>query len=540
MQPRSAPVEASAPPPPLAAVACPSVVECVAVGGSGVIDVSDDSASHWAAVVPTDHYLFGVACQSSATCVAVGDAGTVLVSHDGLRRWDRVESGTGVPLSSVTCQSSGTCFAVGDDGTIIATRDSGEHWEVSHPGIEVINGAACGHADECVAVTSGAEQVLRTTDGTGWTMADVHGGPLLALLSMNGVACSPPTCVSVGVRGTIGYSQDDGASWSFDDAQITGQTLNGVSCRTAELCDAVGAGGTVLATADGGATWTQLPSPTSETLLAVDCQETGPCVAVGDGGTVLVATGPSQPWQLREGAAVPGGTPIEVLVVGDSFAHTVALYVGRDASPYGVSLVDGGIDGCSLARGDTLSLPAGGPCAPSGPGWAANYEQDVDQYRPDVSLLILGPWDLSARLIEGQWLSPGQPAFDTYYAGQLSSAIRILSARGGRVAIATAPHVLMLGPELCVPPPATVPACPTEADRVQALDEIAQQVASDASGRVTVIDLGQHLSPNGKFTPTVDGVVVRAVDGVHLSQPGGEWLAPWLLPQLVTAERAPA
>jgi lysophospholipase L1-like esterase len=198
-----------------------------------------------------------------------------------------------------------------------------------------------------------------------------------------------------------------------------------------------------------------------------------------------------------------------------------------------VNLIDGGVDGCSLARGDTVSLPVGGPCGSSGQGWPANYEQDVDQYRPDLSLLVLGPWDLSARLIDGQWLSPGQAAYDTYYASQVTTALQLLSARGGRVAIATVPFVLMVKPELCVPPPASVPNCPTEADRVQALDRIAQQVA--AVQHVAMIDLGQHLSPTGSFDPTVDGVTVRAADGVHLSEPGAEWLVPWLLPKIVAA-----
>ena len=91
-----------------------------------------------------------------------------------------------------------------------------------------------------------------------------------------------------------------------------------------------------------------------------------------------------------------------------------------------------------------------------------------------------------------------------------------------------------VGPEACVP--ADEPSaqeCPTLSERVSALDATAHAVAAQYPASVTVIDLGQRLAPNDRFTSTVDGVVVRAADGIHLSQAGGAWLAPWLDPLLV-------
>jgi hypothetical protein len=32
------------------------------------------------------------------------------------------------------------------------------------------------------------------------------------------------------------------------------------------------------------------------------------------------------------------------------------------------------------------------------------------------------------------------------------------------------------------------------------------------------------MSPGGRYTRTIDGVTVRTADGVHLSEPGGEWI----------------
>jgi hypothetical protein len=232
-------------------------------------------------------------------------------------------------------------------------------------------------------------------------------------------------------------------------------------------------------------------------------------------------------------------------VVGDSFAHTLASYAGRNSPTDGVTLIDGGLDGCDLARGAVLGNPGSalgvaqagaGPCAPTGPGWPAAYAKDVVEDRPNLSLLVLGPWDLSTRFVNGQWASPGQPAYAAYYRAQVTTAVNILTAEGGRVAITTVPYVHTSGPQRCVPLPATIKNCPTESERVNALNSIAYQVAKDNPQRVTVIRLGQKLSPQGRYTRTIDGVTVRAADGIHLSEPGGEWISPWIFAHIVVAD----
>ena len=375
---------------------------------------------------------------SETRCVAVGDAGTVLVSS-GLNRWARVRSGTGVPLSSVTSAGSESCVASGDGGTLIATHDGGNEWQVIHVQSQVLESVTCPSVNHCVAVSDDATQIVYTLDGLHWSQAAVPAGSLLALFSMNGVSCQSGTCVSVGRHGLVAVSQDSGATWRFPapGSQIT-TPLNAISCETAKQCVTVGTGGTIVVTHDGGISWTKLRSPTNATLLGVDCHPSGPCVAVGD-GTTIVSTGKTlNQWVLRQGI---GSTPkpITVLVVGDSFAHTLATYVGRVSSASGVTLVDGGLDGCQFTRQHTgrLGQPSGvlqargGPCGSAGSGWPATYQSNVQDSRPQVSLLVIGPWDLSARLIDGQWSSPGQEDYDAYCPGPSSPRpFRSLRARG--------------------------------------------------------------------------------------------------------------
>ncbi len=58
------------------------------------------------------------------------------------------------------------------------------------------------------------------------------------------------------------------------------------------------------------------------------------------------------------------------------------------------------------------------------------------------------------------------------------------------------------------------------------------------NSKVTVIDAGAWLSPQGRYSVTVDGVQARCGDGVHLTVAGGEWLAKRILPFVSLLGRA--
>ncbi len=537
----TSPPAASGPPAALDAVACPTVSECIAVGGAGGVEVSRTGGRTWsAATVPTRHYLFGVACDDPAHCVAVGDAGTALVTGDGGSSWKLYPTGVGIPLSSVACPGDGRCYAVGDADTVIATDDSGSHWQRVLGGTGVVDGVACSTSIQCAAVTSSAVENLATSNGSTWKPVTLPFAPLDGLAPLNGIGCSGPTCVAVGGHGLIASSLRGGATWSADQSP-TSDNLMAAACRSPLACVAVGQAGTILITEGSGPPWKSVASHTGQTLLGVACPSLDQCVAVGSGGAVVTSDDGGAQWVVRAGRPAPSPS-LRLLVVGDSFAHTLAMGVARNATAWGVDVIDGSLDGCALVRGSpvligTDQLMVTGPCAPTGSGWPSQYQSDVGTSRPTLSLLALGPWDLSTRKIDGRWEWPGQSAYDDSYAQLITSAVHILSARGGRVAITTVPEVRSSGPELCVPPPAAVTSCPTSTQRVAALNQVARWVVGVLGGKVALIDLSHQLSPDGVFTNEVEGVVVRAADGVHLSEPGGEWLTPWLMPQLQQANR---
>ena len=74
--------------------------------------------------------------------------------------------------------------------------------------------------------------------------------------------------------------------------------------------------------------------------------------------------------------------------------------------------------------------------------------------------------------------------------------------------------------------------------RVNMLNKIIEKVAARHPGVVSIIPLNKYLDPNGHFTWTIDGKVMRLGDGVHTTPAAGPYLAPKILPQL--ARHGPA
>ena len=56
-----------------------------------------------------------------------------------------------------------------------------------------------------------------------------------------------------------------------------------------------------------------------------------------------------------------------------------------------------------------------------------------------------------------------------------------------------------------------------------------RHVMIEGPGRVVVAELGARLDPGGHFTTTIDGVVVRFADGIHVTSAGAKLVSPWLL-----------
>ena len=522
----------------LAAVSCPSASTCVAVGGMGGLIVSHDGGASWVeASVPTGHLLYGVSCANPSWCAAVGDGGAIVVTSDGGASWAAAASGTASTLDTVSCPAPGHCVAAG--AVVVVTTTTGFSWHVvTSTAGTTYSAVTCVTADTCQASDFATNTYATSDFGASWRVDPTE---VPALLGIDALSC--PTllqCWVVGQVGTIESTTDAGVAWASQSAPLQ-VDLHGLACPSVTICVAVGDQGEIERTTSGGAVWQSVASGTGQTLDAVSCPDTAHCVAVGAGGTVVTSTDGGTTWVARAGPPA-SSSPLRVLVAGDSVAGSLALGLDTNATAYGMVVQNAGLDGCSLAEGGPIvvhgtQFPVTGACA-SATGWQSIYAGAVASFHPDISMLLVGAWDVATRWYDGAWRAPGDPVFDAYLATQMQTAVSILSSDGGKVAVLTTPYFRPAdiappsGPGFDVCGTGPYLWCEQEPSRVNAYNTLLRQVAAANPGTVDLIDLNAKLDPGGAYAAVIDGVNVRAADGDHISYPGADWLAPWLMPQL--------
>jgi peptidoglycan/LPS O-acetylase OafA/YrhL len=224
---------------------------------------------------------------------------------------------------------------------------------------------------------------------------------------------------------------------------------------------------------------------------------------------------------------IPAGAPVKVMVVGDSVAETLAAGLSAPARQMGIDLLNEGTLGCGVVRGGPYEyFGATHPDLPECATWPQRWAGLVRAHDPDVVFMVVGRWEVMDRVHNGAWTRVGDPAFDAYLESELNTAVDVLTARGATLALATAPYYLRGERPDGGRWPEDDPA------RVDAFNRLIRDVAAHHPQSVAVIDLGGHTSVGGRYTPYIDGIEMR-YDGVHFTPQADQWLAPWLLPQLL-------
>jgi peptidoglycan/LPS O-acetylase OafA/YrhL len=276
-----------------------------------------------------------------------------------------------------------------------------------------------------------------------------------------------------------------------------------------------------------GTFWRSLKAAVPATVLLVTT------VAVVVAGTVtpavaavkVRATMPTAERQALTTAKAFTTHPIRFLLLGDSLAFTLGVGLSSDSvHRFGVSVSDQATLGCDLD--DLRAIVAGVIDYPVSPcnSWRTYWAGKLKAYHPEVVGLLLGRWDITDHLDNGSVVSIGQPAWDAHLQSELDQVVTLLSSTGAKV-------VLFTMPDLVLAPSSDGPPYPDDNPiRVTEFNAIVTSVARERSKVVTLIDLNKILDPRGHFQAVIDGVTVRWADGIHISQPGGEWLQPALLP----------
>ena len=236
----------------------------------------------------------------------------------------------------------------------------------------------------------------------------------------------------------------------------------------------------------------------------------------------------------ENGAFPTGGHRLRVLVVGDSLSLTVGFWLTPYASRYDEVLRGRPLEGCGLATAvpysfhGTASYPLS-PCA----SWPTIWGNDVTQLKPQVVVLIIGFWEAMDRVYQGRWQHLGEPSFDAYERANLERAVSVLGAGGTHVVLMTSPYYDS-GEQLD-----GQPWDEDDPTRVDILNQMIESVAAQHAGQVSVVPLNKYLDPDGHYTTSIGGQVMRFADGVHTTDAAGTYLAPKILPQLAAAARSP-
>jgi peptidoglycan/LPS O-acetylase OafA/YrhL len=239
------------------------------------------------------------------------------------------------------------------------------------------------------------------------------------------------------------------------------------------------------------------------------------------GGTGAVA--PAEPVSTTT-TVPPPPPPLRVLVLGDSTAMTFVLGFPEALASQQVQQTGQASVGCGLAAGRPHSDDGWIPQPARCDGWREEWTSAVARVEPDVSVVMVGAWEILDHVVDRKVLRFGTQEWTDLVTATLDDAVSIAGAGGAPVALMGVP-CMNESPDAAFPTQAR-----NDPERVAAMNRIAADVAARHPG-TTVIDLGGLLCPGGVYEHERDGVVLRS-DGVHLGAEGARVTWEWLVPQL--------
>jgi lysophospholipase L1-like esterase len=159
------------------------------------------------------------------------------------------------------------------------------------------------------------------------------------------------------------------------------------------------------------------------------------------------------------------------------------------------------------------------------------YRAWVKRYDPNVAVLLAGRWEVDTRTYEGKWTNITNPVFAAYVKQQLDYTVGLLSAKGARVVLVTAPFYTE-GKQ-----PDGTPYPQDSRARIKKYNSDLFEIAAQDKKNVTVLNLNAIICPGGHYEAKYDGVRIRSADGVHFTFTGTQVLAPKIWPIIAKVGR---
>ena len=220
-------------------------------------------------------------------------------------------------------------------------------------------------------------------------------------------------------------------------------------------------------------------------------------------------------------AAHQGGLRVDFS--GDSLAWLEAYDVAQTVPDYGIE--NGAASGCGYTNGAPV-IPWGktAPCPDPG-ACALWYEQEqwsVSRDHPDVTVIQTGYWESQDRLFDGSYQTLADPGYYAFILANLEQAVQIAHSDGGAVILSTSPYFANGTPNALV----------------DLYNQIVRTVAWTYPS-VSINDVFTELDPGGQYASTIDGIVARSSDGVHLTEAGVDSLIEPALNQIIANVAGP-
>jgi peptidoglycan/LPS O-acetylase OafA/YrhL len=222
------------------------------------------------------------------------------------------------------------------------------------------------------------------------------------------------------------------------------------------------------------------------------------------------------------------GVHTTTLIVGDSMGLTLGTGLSHQSSKWGVSMLSGAWLGCDLDPHSTVEVMGTVSAAAQGcPRWQTSWRSLVQKDNPDVVMLVMGRWEVLNRIYDGHWTHIGEADWDAHLTAELDQAIDILSARGATVVLTTLPYITGTTEQ----PDGQVWDM-NQPSRTDAYNAVVRAAVARRPRTSEVLDLNTLIDPNGHYTSYINGIRVRNSDDEHFSILGGEYLRPFVLPEL--------
>jgi photosystem II stability/assembly factor-like uncharacterized protein len=302
----------------LFAIACPTAVQCYAVGAFGTIRATRNGGSRWRGqgnpLGGSSVALSRVACPGPNTCYVVELPDKVLVTRNGGVTWvshTLTLSSPKASLTDVACIGTSVCYLVAQPNAVYLTTNGGSTWALQSIPPTVPCQGSCGSPNisyslewvfclpshlcraggtKFVGSHEGfADAVIQTTTvGASWTML-THGFSPAAAVCTTASRCYGLYSSPFDPGNKVWFSTDAGVSWQSRPSG-TARFRNGIACPAPRTCYTVGNVGTITWTTNG-APFVSQASPTIRNLNGIACIKVNVCFAVGNKGTIVARKG---------------------------------------------------------------------------------------------------------------------------------------------------------------------------------------------------------------------------------------------------------